>query len=400
MAARSNGLKPGWVRLALALLVLLIGVLAARHGLGLALSGSRPALALRIDAENAFPRAQSALALVEGHSDAASRAKAREMARGTLRRDAGNVIALAALGLATDGPAQAGAIFTAAESLSRRNLITQLWMIEHAVSRNDVAGALHHYDIALRTSRSAPSILFPVLVEATTDDALLPEIARTLAQRPLWGGLYLQQLAQSGSDRHRIAVLFATLKRRGIPTGAAADAALYARLLEAQLFDDAWSLYAAEHGSAPRDGVRGSLFSEQPEVATPFDWQVNDGDSVSARIEQVSAGKGELVFTTAAGEGGEVAKQTLVLTPGNYTVQVDAEGIETADAQPPYVTLACLPAGTELLRKPIGPRDGSTATFTVPANCRAQTLSLVAQAASGLGTVSGTVRAVRLSRER
>jgi hypothetical protein len=397
MPASADWRRAGWTKAFVVALVLFVGALAVRHSLGMTLAQNRPELALQIDRENAAVLSQAALAFVQG-TDPKRRGEARNLARAALARDAGNVNALAAFGLASDQPKQIAAVFTAAGRLSRRNLIVQIWMIENAVAKGDVSGALHQYDIALRTSRAAPSMLFPVLVDATSNDALLPAIAKTLARRPLWSGLYLQQLAQSGKDLHRIAMLFILLKRQGVPTGAAADTALYTRLQEAQLFDDAWKVYASDHHDAQHAAVRSSMFGEDPVVKTPFDWQLSDNEFVTARIEQTTSAQGELIFTTAAGEGGDVARQTLSLTPGTYTLQIAVGQIEAADAQLPYFRLVCLPSGTELVRKPLMLQGASGARFLIPSSCPAQTLSIVAQPASGLGAVKGTVRSVRLAR--
>lgn len=397
MPASADWRSAGWTKAFAVALVLLVGALAVRHSLGMALATKRPELALQLDRENATVLAQAALTLVQGEATP-QRRKARDLARAALAREAGNVNALAAFGLASDKPKQVAAVFTVADRLSRRNLIVQVWMIENAVAKGDVSGALRQYDIALRTSRAAPSMLFPVLVDATSNDQLLPAIAKTLAQRPLWGGLYLQQLAQSGKDLHRIALLFAMLKQQGVATGAAADTALYTRLLGAQLFDDAWKVYASDHRGAQHAAVRGDTFGEDPVVKTPYDWQLSDNEFVTARIEQTTPAKGELIFTTAAGEGGDVARQTLSLTPGTYTLQAEVGSIEAADAQPAYLRVVCLPSGTELARKPLPLQGTNGVSFLVSAGCPAQTLSIVAPPASGLGTVNGTIRSVRLAR--
>ncbi len=90
----------------------------------------------------------------------------------------------------------------------------------------------------------------------------------------------------------------------------------------------------------------------------------------------------------------------IVLPPGNYVIEVDVDRVELAEGEPPYVRMACVPSGAELIRKPVSMEGGNEAMFNVPADCRAQALSLAAQPASGLGTVSGTVRAVRIARAR
>lgn len=234
-------------------------------------------------------------------------------------------------------------------------------------------------------------------MNAAGDPAITAALARTLVQRPPWGGLYLQQLAQSGMDRSRAAALFTILKRQGVATGAAADAALYARLIEAQLFDDAWNVYMADHRGAGRDTLRNPTFAHQPSSPTPFDWQPSDNEFLSARIDQAMDGKGELAFSTVSGEGGEIARQMLVLRPGAYRIDVDA-AIKGADAGPPYLRLTCEPSDTELLRMPLTPQGRSGGRVTVPITCRAQLLSLVVQPASSMAEVNGTVRQVRITR--
>lgn len=398
MPGASNWRDAGWVKALVVGLVLLVGALAVRHSAGLVLAEKQPRLALRIDGENAHVQANAALALVTNQPTPEERKEARALASRALARDAGNVDALVALGVASDDQKQVAAAFTASERLSRRNLLTQLWLIESAVSRNDVPSALRHYDIALRTARSAPAILFPVLVNATTNDVLLPEIVKTLSRRPLWGELYVQQLAQSGPDQERIVALFTALKRRGIPIGAAAESALYARLLETQRFDLAWSVYAAGHRGTSRDAIRDGQFVEQASAPAPFDWQLTNNEFVNARIEQVSADKGELIFATSAGEGGEVAKQMLVLPNGNYMANVDVKQIEMADAAAPYLRVTCLPSGAELIRMPLPSNTMRAMRFSVPSGCPAQMLSLVVQPAAGLAAVNGAISSVQVTR--
>ncbi|WP_159709364.1 hypothetical protein [Sphingomonas sp. AX6] len=388
-----------WWRMFLVAIVLVTGTFAVRHSLGLALANRSPEAALNIDRENAIVRARAAFDMVDGETDRTRFGEARALALGALQRDAGNVTALAVMGLTSDRTAASDAAFSAAERLSRRDLSTQLWMIESAVADNDIAGALRHYDTAMRTSRAAPSILFPVLIGAASDEALRVEIANTLARRPSWGGLYIQQLAQSG-DVRAAASLLMRLKRQGVPTGAAADAALYSRLIEARLFDVAWAVYATDTPEAARAGVRNPRFSEQPVSPTPFDWQTTDTEFVSAQIEPGAGGQGRLSFSTASGEGGEAARQMLALPSGPYRLQSRVATLQGADEAPPYLRVTCLPAGNELSRVPLAARAPSSATFTVPAGCAGQSLALIIQPGSGLATVEGAIDQISVAPSR
>ena len=72
---------------------------------------------------------------------------------------------------------------------------------------------------------------------------------------------------------------------------------------------EGWAVYADGHPGARRDTLRNPRFADQPNMPTPFDWQPSEADFVSARIAATAPGQGELVFSTASGEGGEVARQ-------------------------------------------------------------------------------------------
>ncbi len=386
-------------RMFLVAVILVTGMFAVRHSLGLALANRSPETALNIDRENAVVRARAAFDMVDGQTDRTRFGEARALALRALQRDAGNVTALAVMGLTSDRTAASDAAFSAAERLSRRDLSTQLWLIESAVAENDIAGALRHYDTAMRTSRAAPSILFPVLISAASDESLRVEIANTLARGPLWGGLYIQQLAQSG-DVRAAASLLMRLKRQGVPTGAEADAALYARLIEAGLFDVAWAVYATGTPGAARAGVRNPRFAEQPLSPTPFDWQTTDAEFVSAQIEPAAGGLGRLSFSTASGEGGEAARQMLVLPSGSYRVQARVATLQGADEALPYLRVTCLPVGNELARVPLTERAPSSGTFTVPASCGGQSLALIIQPGSGLATVEGAIDQINVAPAR
>ena len=62
------------------------------------------------------------------------------------------------LAIISTRPGQGEALFHFASSLSRRDVPTQLWLIEDAVRKNDIPGALSHYDAALRSSLASQQI--------------------------------------------------------------------------------------------------------------------------------------------------------------------------------------------------------------------------------------------------
>src|SRR3546814_9998889 len=73
--------------------------------------------------------------------------------------------------------------------------------IELAVARDDIPSALRHYDIALRTKKNAPDLLFPVLTSALTNPTIRTELVKTLGGRPKWSNDFISHAARSDADR-------------------------------------------------------------------------------------------------------------------------------------------------------------------------------------------------------
>lgn len=86
--------------------------------------------------------------------------------RASLRAQAVNSVALRVLAMRAallERPQQASAFLSLSERASRRDVLTQLMLIEQAVQANDIPVALSHYDKALRVNGQTYSLLFPVL---------------------------------------------------------------------------------------------------------------------------------------------------------------------------------------------------------------------------------------------
>jgi len=373
---------------------LVTGVLAVRNSFSLAMTRRNPLLAVKVDSSNGAARGQAALAIIQAEQTPAGRATALAEARAAIVRDPTSSAALSVVGLASATRAGSLPAFTQSEALNRRGLPTQLWLIEDAVNRDDVAAALHHYDIALRTSKVAPSLLFPVLVGAVSDEGLLPEIVRTLLRRPRWGWQYLQQLAQSGTDLTAAARLFVMLERRGMDPGNAATAALYQRLIDAAQIDAAWTLFQSSVAGARRGGIRNGDFTQSPGTPSPFDWNMADDIQVTARIE-TGTPSGRLVFSGASGEGGDAARQLLLLAPGRHRFRVEIASLHAPDDARPSLRLVCTPGGAEIARHPLPDADErpvvTSFDVAVPAGCAAQQLILGIQAPTSMDAVEGTL---------
>jgi hypothetical protein len=342
--------------------------------------------------------------LAAGEADAAQRARANRLARQALANEPLAAPALTALALNTQLAGNTNAarrLFVHSERLSRRELVTQLWFIEDAVSRNDIAGALRHYDIALRTSKSAPDLLFPILSSALAD----PEIAESLAgllasQRPAWGEAFVQYLGSPGADPTVSAGVLRRLASLGYAIPAASQTGVINALVARGAFADAWRYYTSIRNGAVRDRSRDPGFAAQLQTPSAFDWTpvMNDA-GVSASIDHARDG-GIFDFAAPSTVGGLVLQQVQLLPAGRYRIEGTSSGIEQPGNARPYWQLSCMD-GRELGRVDVpdsAQADGRfTGEFTVAGEgCTAQTLRLVVRPSTEIGGVTGQIGRVQL----
>lgn len=340
---------------------------------------------------------------LERNPSPAGQAEAEGLARAALERDPTRVSAVAALGLIAQLQGDIGRArrwFGYAEKLTRRDLPTELWLIENAVQRADVAAALRHYDIALRTNYGAGDLLFPVLAKASSDPQIARALVPVLAAKPAWSNDFLNFLATSRDNPIASSQLFVMLDH----AGGAIEPAITNRLIALMLTKDpeaAWSFYAALHRGADRTRLRDPSFSGAANPPSPFDWTVLDAEGLFGSIQR-SGEFGVFAFNASATVGGELLQQTMLLPVGRYRLEGRTRDLTQSGSEAPYWSLKCLADGRELARVPMSQGADKAGRFvgglTVPADCRVQRLVLVVQPSAAVEGASGTVEHVELRR--
>lgn len=389
------------MRGALAVAAAGLGTVSVTHSLAYMIRGSAPARAHALAPWDGRITALLSEQLSGPDATPADRKQADELARLALRQDPTAVPAVATLGINAQvrgDTAAARRIFVYSEKLSRRDLRTRLWAIEDAVGRGDIPGALRNYDIALRTSRIAPDLLFPVLASAISDSDIRQALIATLVLRPAWSEQFLGFVAGTGPDARATASLFEALQRRGIALPAGAAPALVGRLLAENHVDDAWRFYTALTPGADRRVARDPDFTANLQSPTPFDWLPITDSGVSATLQRGERG-GIFDFAVPSNLGGPILRQTQLLPPGDYAIEGRSIGIEQAGNALPYWTLTC-PDGRELGRVVVPNSAQANGRFagrlTVPAGCPVQQLVLVARPSEQLSGLTGQIDDIRL----
>lgn len=284
---------------------------------------SAPDRALRFVPFDAEAKANLAAQLFQARADRPAARQAETLAREALARDAIFAPAYRSLGfsrLLLDQKSGA-AVLQFADRISRRDLQTRIWLIENAVSRGDVTGALRHFDIALRTSTAAPEILFPILDNAITDPSIAVAVTKLFAADPPWLRAFAEFVIARGQNAAALSRIVTRLPRRLTQFDAPVKAALIGKLVDDEDFESARQLYAAAAGKQrSTDLVRDGKFARDP-LWPPFNWAIVNGLDYGGEL---SAGEGGLTFWAQPSVGGTVARQLIFLPVGKYALQSTA----------------------------------------------------------------------------
>lgn len=395
---------------AAALFVLVVGwlVIAVAVGASSALREEFPDLAAAFGPFNARAKAAYAEQLVVvGRGAPAALAEARPLAQAALLRDATIVPAWRSFAVADYTPAREGAtirLFALIERMSRRDLLTQLALIEERVRRNDIAGALGHYDIALRTHPESADFLFPVLVAATANDGIVGPLAALLRTDPPWRQPFLFALAQAPPSGRNALRLVRVLAAAHLFPREDIMATLIDKVAAARDFDSARRLYSLARPGNADAFVRNGGFSGAAPFST-FEWtMVGEGDLSADQINLNGAGDGNVLEVRAArGAGGIVAQQILVLAPGRYRISERSGPLSETRPVDLYWRVVCVNRANSVIAEiPIaraGAAGAAASVWQVPAaDCAAQWLALAVRPGGASADAGAWVDAVAISR--
>jgi hypothetical protein len=390
------------VRLIATGLVGWVGYLSLSQSLAVALSPRRIERAYDLAPGNGSIAALLSEKLSGPEGTLADRDRATRLARTALKNDPTAVKAVATLGMnaAIRGDhASAKRLFSYSQTLSRRDLRTQLWAIENAVASGDVAGALRHYDIALRTKKDAPHLLYPVLAGALADPQVQSELVDTLVRKPLWASSFVDYAAAGNSDPKAAAIVLQKLHRARFPVSEFASNSVISALLADKQYGAAWSLYSAVRPGAEIRKSRDARFAALIQNPSPFDWVPTSEAGISAVIQPGPHG-GIFDFAAPPSVGGTLLRQLQMLPVGEYVLQGHSTGIEQPSGSRPYWTLSCH-GGRELgrLEVPNSSQSGGqfTGYFTVPVGCPVQILAFNARPSSEITGATGQIDQVLLA---
>ena len=370
------------VRLAVLLAALALAYLSVVVTLANAAAAQLPPFALRLWPAHASAHARLADQMLAADPANPPIAEMSAHALSALRRNptiaaAARVLALRAAMQRDDS--RAGTLFDYAAAMSKRDIPTQLWLLERRVTQDDVDGALAHFGIALRVSPATREMLFPVLSSALAEAHLVRPIARLVRDGGDWSSPFLYYAAENSRDPRTAASLYLTLAQLGSPPSPEHLSLLMGRLVQAGRFDPAARLYQladpqwrVEDVNAQLDGA----FSRSRD-APPFGWALNPNVAWLGAAPDTE--NRALLIGGAVAAGEWAARRLLLLPPGSYRIHGRYGVTEGAPAGNIAIGLTCVDVG-ETERSVAIPLRSGVGSFQqpidVPAGCRGQWLSV------------------------
>lgn len=379
-------------RLAVAGFAIVAGAFATLDSLANVTARGAPAVAHQIAPWNgvvtnrAAERAFAVAPTADGQSPAA------RLAVDALHQDATSSEALMLLGLQAQlrgDRAGARAIFSHSTKLTRRELQARLWAIEDGAARGDLDEVLINYDIALRSSTQAQEILFPIMTSALGNALVRERVAGLLRASSIWREPFLRYASRTRSNPQEVAVFLRELDRARIPVKLEDRLGMVDALLETRASELAWQFYSAIDPQARRDHSRDPRFERAGKESSLFDWQLGEG----ASFQQGRTGA-IVDFSVPSATSGTLLRQAQLLPPGRYALAGVSASVDQPERSRPFWSVTC-EDGRELTQVPLeNSPAGERAfrgTFTVPANCPGQMVSLIARSSDSIAGVAGQV---------
>jgi hypothetical protein len=338
-----------------------------------------PLLALRLNPSNPIALAVHADRLTAGNPNSLieDRAEIVQLARRSVNGLAVNPRAVRVLAFGVEGAGkkdQARRLIDLASRLSRRDLLTQLWLIEDNVGRDDAAQALVHYDVALRANRNAGSVLYPVLASAITDSALWPAFGPYIKRPAPWLSEFSQFVLEQQTGETALAELFI---RYGKAPNVSTESTLLAQLIAKGEYTLARRYYGSIQGAnnAVLTSIGFSTTHTNPRFV-PVTWQPISSSAIAAALERGPDGTQQFHIAADANVRETALRKFLMLAPGAYRLDVDQRLIASGTGAETHWEIRCLRGqAPAVVAGQLA--SGKSAELTIPANCPAQYLDLV-----------------------
>lgn len=263
------------------------------------------------------------------------------------------------------------------ESLSRRDLMTELALALDAQRTSGNAEAIRHYGHALSTTRRGYDLIVTQMINASQDSDFAMALGQAMAEVPNWRDRFLPAYIGRSEDPQALTAMAEGMWGEGVPAAERSTAASVTnRLLRLGAETQAAELIGMIRGNGAELVQNGDFENSD---AQALGWRYESGASLSAMPVPDEEGRGR-VLEVRAGSGhlGTVARQMLALPAGEYGLSARLAANGQSDLGMPRIVVRCNgsdEALSELRRSDSG--EQVSGSFTIPQGCSVQYLDVV-----------------------
>ncbi|MCJ2180443.1 hypothetical protein [Novosphingobium album (ex Hu et al. 2023)] len=260
-------------------------------------------------------------------------------------REPVNSYALGMLGAVADyrhDTSHARKLFRLSEAMSRRNLLSQMWLVEDAVNRDDVHEVILHYDRAMRVSKESRQTLIPILVEAIAEPAILENLLPVLAERPSWSDEFAFMMSAKGNDPQAMSAVVAALKPDlSRPGERRLVESILLRMVALNAEREAINTVNRLEGRAGSTRTMQGGDFEEVTGTLPFAWSLRKDENIHAFRSSVPTGGFGLWIETQEDMAGVAATQLVGLAAGRHALTGTAGRVPANIAGRPAIGILC-----------------------------------------------------------
>lgn len=254
-------------------------------------------------------------------------------------------------------------------------------LIQRSIGDGDYASAIRRLDLLLRRwPESFGSVASSIPGLFLTDESY-DQLILTLAANPPWRGALMVYLAKQDVSVALAYRLVLDLTETSSPPSQREIAVVAAGLLKMGRYQDAYSMFVFTL-SPEQLQYRGYVFNSTfapVENLSPFSWEYRSSADADIRLSSSSSHGVTVRFLNKPAKDVRL-RQTLILSPGVYRLDVRASATNLRLPRDLYWTIRCIDPGSEVMRVPIPEgnfEDRSISVeFTIHERCAAQTIGL------------------------
>ena len=213
----------------------------------------------------------------------------------------------------------ASALMASADAVSRRDALSQLWMIEQKSGADDVKGAVAHYNALLSVYPAMQATFLPVLVSAAAYPEVRAAIRPYLNPETKWSAPFLDMASQRVEVGEYQDLVEPIASRLGGDGYTVSNARIIHRMLQSGLAGDAWKLFSLVASNVDVAAFR----TFAPGGANlnpkwlPLSWALGQSDDISASVD----GGGAIDVTVAPTARGLIASRDVpVISSSTYVL--------------------------------------------------------------------------------